>query len=362
MFDQTLPPIMVELHRIPVAYADGEGIDFEPLPQQFESADENTRWLRGWLKNNSVDGLEYRVFGHDGSGGQAAFWLARKDVTIVEQPVVFFGSEGALGVVARDFADYLWLLAAGVGPKEAIEHGIRADLSRAHELARSFGKFAADVVPEARKSPHQIVGQATSEFPNFGAGVLALAGKDKPKKTKVPDNTWESLLAESFDAHSDGDMDTALAGYTKVIALAPWSPHAYVNTGNIHWTRSNDFKEAIRCYDQALSLAPDHVHGLRNRAEALLRVGQPEAAERDLLRVLKLSPHDALAYFLLAVRFSAQQPAPSMISTKTATKSAAAAAARALDFARKGKRLDPRFQTLDHPPYVALVKELLKPQ
>lgn len=32
---------------------------------------------------------------------------------LFEQPVVFFGAEGELGIVAANLSDYLWLLAAG---------------------------------------------------------------------------------------------------------------------------------------------------------------------------------------------------------------------------------------------------------
>ncbi|MFG3506984.1 hypothetical protein ACGF5F_15880 [Streptomyces sp. NPDC047821] len=59
------------------------------------------------------------MFGRDGSGGHAAFWLTNPGRVIDDQPVVFLGSEGDAAVVARDLPDFLWLLAGGYGPLEA---------------------------------------------------------------------------------------------------------------------------------------------------------------------------------------------------------------------------------------------------
>lgn len=52
-----------------------------------------------------------------------ALWLIHPGAEFVAQPVVFFGSEGDVGVVARDLGDFLWLLADGAGPMEAVEPG-----------------------------------------------------------------------------------------------------------------------------------------------------------------------------------------------------------------------------------------------
>ncbi len=72
-FDQTLPPLLAELHTIELDHADGDGIDFEPY-QEFQSADDNAAWIRAWTGNPELTGAEYRVFGQDGTGGYAAFW------------------------------------------------------------------------------------------------------------------------------------------------------------------------------------------------------------------------------------------------------------------------------------------------
>ncbi|MEY6569491.1 SMI1/KNR4 family protein, partial [Streptomyces sp. PGLac3x] len=72
-------------------YDDGNGVDFEPFPE-FLSAAETTEWFRSWTGNPEVDGARFRVFGQDGSGGYAAFWLVREGRGPAEQPVVILGS------------------------------------------------------------------------------------------------------------------------------------------------------------------------------------------------------------------------------------------------------------------------------
>ncbi|MEU7375401.1 SMI1/KNR4 family protein [Streptomyces albidoflavus] len=151
-------------------YDDGNGVDFEPFPE-FLSAAETTEWFRSWTGNPEVDGARFRVFGQDGSGGYAAFWLVREGRGLSEQPVVFLGSEGETGVVARDLADLLWLLAGGVGPWEAgagygAEGGPRPDAAR-EAVAERFA-------PGRRRTPDEVVAAAGAEFPGFDGHVMSL--------------------------------------------------------------------------------------------------------------------------------------------------------------------------------------------
>ena len=162
-----LPPLMQALHQLPFAYAEGQGIDFLPLPA-LQTAAKTKAWIKAWTGNSTLTGAEYRVFGHDRSGGTAACWLVHSDAGLLQQPIVFFGSQGELGVVAVDFADYLWLLAAGVGPSEAICVGVDAEAP-----APSFAAFAAMHAPDAKKSAATVIARANHEFLRFEPSVRA---------------------------------------------------------------------------------------------------------------------------------------------------------------------------------------------
>jgi hypothetical protein len=167
-FDVTFPKLLSELHEIEIEYDEDNSIDFEPY-QVFQSAEENASWFQAWTGNKTVTGEEYRIFGQDGTGGYAAFWLVRAGKPILEQPIVFFGSEGDVGVVANDFADYLWLLAGGVGPMEAVE---RVNPKRpAHE---DFTAFAARNAKDRKKTVSEVITLARKAFPTFEADIRAL--------------------------------------------------------------------------------------------------------------------------------------------------------------------------------------------
>lgn len=168
MFENRFPKPLRSLNKLDFDYLDGEGIDFEPY-KNFLSKDEADDWFRSWTSNQSTDADQYRVFGQDGSGGLAAIWTVRPGQTLLEQPIVFFGSEGELGVVAGCFADYVWLLAQGVGPYEAIAYG--AELGRSSSV---FQEFAGQHAPENEQPAAEILESAKREFPGFEDDVRGL--------------------------------------------------------------------------------------------------------------------------------------------------------------------------------------------
>jgi hypothetical protein len=168
--DRQFPEALAAALARPFDYNEGDGVDFEAFPA-FLSAEETTDWFRSWTGNRELDGDAFRVFGQDGSGGYAAFWLVRPHRPLVDQPVVFLGSEGETAVVARDLGSFLWLLAAGYGPGEAAT-SYDPDWTPQHnqELAAVAERFAAD-----HKQPAAaVIEQAAQEFPDFDDTIMRL--------------------------------------------------------------------------------------------------------------------------------------------------------------------------------------------
>ena len=137
------------------------GCDFA-LYEAFEAPERTAWWFRLWTGNSEVDGSEFRFFGTTGSGDYAGFWLVRPGAAIIDQPVVYVGSEGQRSMIARNLGDLLWLFAAGYGPAEAAEEhdGIV-------EPNDAFRAIAQRHAPGRELPADQIISAARAEFPQF---------------------------------------------------------------------------------------------------------------------------------------------------------------------------------------------------
>ena len=146
--------------------------DYIPLGQ-FLTAEETTSALRSWTRNQELHGDDFRIFGLDGTGGFAAFWLVRAGRPVAEQPVVFFGGEGEFGVVAPDLSGFLWVLAEGFGPAEAADECATAEDAYGEPRAE-LTAIAERFVPGGRRPAREIIKAARAEFPDFEDHILGL--------------------------------------------------------------------------------------------------------------------------------------------------------------------------------------------
>ncbi|MEV6236068.1 SMI1/KNR4 family protein [Lentzea sp. NPDC051838] len=171
--DRTFPAALVALSGIEFPWDYNEkteepapsNIDYEPY-DEFDSAEETTDWIRSWTGNKELDGDAFRMFGQDGTGGIATLWLVRPGQPLVEQPVAFFGSEGEIGIVARSLGEFLWLLAGGVGPQEAVEFG--SDSGVPHDELLAVARKYSGIEP---RTPAEVLAAAREEFPSFNRTV-----------------------------------------------------------------------------------------------------------------------------------------------------------------------------------------------
>jgi len=151
MSDRAFPPALAAALAVDFDYLDGEGVDFEPY-DQFEALEETAYWLPLWTEAK-LDPADFRMFGSDGTGGYAGLWSGA---------VVFFGSEGEAGVVASSVGDFLWLLADGSGPMEAVEYP-----EQESKPNPAFTAVAEQWSDTPRKSAAEVVAEARARFPDF---------------------------------------------------------------------------------------------------------------------------------------------------------------------------------------------------
>jgi hypothetical protein len=172
--DLSLPGALIEVFTIGFDWEwDDEtdtarGCDFEPYAA-FEAPERTAWWFRLWTGNPEIDGSEFRFFGSTGAGDYAGFWLTRPGVPVIGQPVVYLGSEGQRGVVARDLGDLLWVFAAGYGPAEAVQ-----DRGSILEPKDAFRAIAERHAPGRELPVERIVAAAQAEFPHFSDYIDAL--------------------------------------------------------------------------------------------------------------------------------------------------------------------------------------------
>src|SRR6478609_4568588 len=165
-YPEALAAVLAE----PFEYEEGDGIDLEAFGA-FLSAAETTQWLRAWTGHPEAAGDLFRVFAMDGTGGYAACWLVEPGRELDGQPVVFLGSEGETGVVARDLGEFLWLLADGLGPAEAVEEWRRGPRTlREPRLREAAERFA----PGRGRPAPELLELARRRYPDFEALVEAL--------------------------------------------------------------------------------------------------------------------------------------------------------------------------------------------
>jgi hypothetical protein len=147
--DRTLPAVLVQAHLLWLREFD-HSPDLDP-GDMFEGSAETTEWWREVTNNPAAGVAPFRVFGRESSGGFAAIWTQDLESSVETQPIVFLGSEGEIGVIARDLGDYLWLLGSGVGPVEAIfgldrvPEPIPALVALAHEYRQAPARTAETV-------------------------------------------------------------------------------------------------------------------------------------------------------------------------------------------------------------------------
>ena len=120
----------------------------------------------------------------------------------------------------------------------------------------------------------------------------------------------DELVAGGERAEAAGDTDAAVRRYSEAIALDSTHEKAYLHLGALR-LKLGDAREASKVYSVAIEHLPGSALARRERANALWKLGDREAAERDLEDYLEVRPEPEV-YVKLADwfgehgRFSAQ--------------------------------------------------------
>jgi tetratricopeptide (TPR) repeat protein/membrane associated rhomboid family serine protease len=105
--------------------------------------------------------------------------------------------------------------------------------------------------------------------------------------------SWNGVQGDR--AYDDGDLDAALAHFTRAVELEPEYPWAYEQIGWCHWDR-NAYELAVDAFHAALAQDPESAEALAGRGSARSMLGQQAQALIDLERAIERSPAYAFAH------------------------------------------------------------------
>ena len=109
--------------------------------------------------------------------------------------------------------------------------------------------------------------------------------------TLNPEHVQARTLLGWIDLEIHGNADAAIKEYSKVVALRPNSPDAYLNLGAAY-KKKGDLDDALNAYDQALNRRPDYLMALSNRGWVFVAQQKWNEARRDFEAALKINPAD----------------------------------------------------------------------
>jgi tetratricopeptide (TPR) repeat protein len=109
-------------------------------------------------------------------------------------------------------------------------------------------------------------------------------------------NPGEQYYRSGIAKKANGDLDGAIADYTRAININPRYAAAYVNRG-VARKAKGDLKGAIADYDRAISLNPRLKEAYNNRGLARQLQGQLKEAIADFDKALELDPRYAGAHY-----------------------------------------------------------------
>lgn len=129
---------------------------YESFNEQYKPGD--------WTRNPGTNGLML-TFCMDGAGGQFTLWL-QPGKALLDNPVVQLGDDGALHVLASDFASFCALTAAGVNFFERTPDELTP---AAPVQAMVASTWPGRVFP----SPAEIMSAAAAAYPDFEGWMRA---------------------------------------------------------------------------------------------------------------------------------------------------------------------------------------------
>jgi tetratricopeptide (TPR) repeat protein len=187
--------------------------------------------------------------------------------------------------------------------------GAKEDLHRAVELdpelmskepvadSSSNGAAAGTTVSPSKANPKKAEGYYDSGLKKQHEGDLDGAIADYTRAIELNTNYTEAYNNRGNVKEAKEDHNGAIADYGRAIELDPKHTISYNNRG-AEKLKKGDMDGAITDFNHAIELDPQYANAYHNRAYAKDKTGDVDGATADLERAIKINPKDASAYDL----------------------------------------------------------------
>ncbi len=233
---------------------------------------------------------------------EAIHWMATQDVRVVNMSLAFLGKKERYTKLCEAIAEYetqpnggiMFVAAAGnFGPNvSAYPAACKAPnlISTAAVIDGQLWKQSGrgDIAAEGRArlvpayAYHYLTGKQLAQ-----AGDLDRAREEYLASLAIELNANALFRLALLDLHA-GNLESAYNGLMRAKPLAPDNAEIEAHLGAVKLMQDCP-AEARPHLDRAIELDPQNVRALTNRAMALIRLGKPEQALRDLLDARSLA-------------------------------------------------------------------------
>jgi tetratricopeptide (TPR) repeat protein len=166
-----------------------------------------------------------------------------------------------------------------------------------------------DMLPPAWK---KLLGQCTARnlarripnFPTLLKRLTQLPAETAPAapEVKADPEMIQNLINRGMVFKQQGNIDRALAAFTRALQLDPRQIAGYFKRGNTYLD-AGDFDHAIADYTQAIRIDPANAAAHMNRGLAHFKKGDFESVIADCSEAVKIDPKLAHAYSIRAAAF-----------------------------------------------------------
>ena len=181
------------------------------------------------------------------------------------------------------------------------------DLEKMGALGRTEGapvSFYVQVIPIGEKPAARAVAVGAKLVHDTDGSVSYTWDSSQPSPSPItaqaPDEPDENLVNRGIEKGKEGDLDGAIADFTRAIELNPKDDAPYYNRAQAKRLKK-DAAGAIADYTRAIELGSTNPATYNNRGNARAENNDQDGAIADYTRAIELKPDYARAYYNRAV-------------------------------------------------------------